>query len=163
MTTLVTSTLVAREFVNIAKKGLTPLELQKLSFLAHGWSFPRLERELISDPVEAWEYGPVFPDLYFTLKHYGSSKVDDVPVGLHERLKNRKKVVNLEKDEEDLIEFTYEKYKHLNGPQLIELTHNSGGPWRETPKRGIIKSSVIEAFFIKQYKMLEEIESNADE
>lgn len=164
MTRHIASTLVAREFTKIVKpKRLTPLQFQKLVFLAHGWSFPKLKKPLVSDRVEAWDYGPVFPELYFELKHYGATGVKDVPIGPQERLYNRTKKVVLHKCEKKVIRFVNKKYGHLTGPQLIELTHNSGGPWRETPKGNIIKSSVIEAFFIEQHKMLKEIESNGDE
>ena len=73
MSRVVTSTLVARTFVDAAReagKRFTPLQLQKLVFLAHGWAFPLLGRQLVDERVEAWLYGPVFPELYLALKRY---------------------------------------------------------------------------------------------
>ena len=90
----VTSTLVARRFVKISEDpGLTPLQLQKLAFLAHGWSYPVLGRPFICEVVEAWKYGPVYPELYDVLKRFKAEEVEYVPIGLRERLANRRKKV----------------------------------------------------------------------
>jgi uncharacterized phage-associated protein len=58
---------VADEILKIAKrKGLhiTPMQLLKLVYIAHGWSLAILGRDLFPDRIEAWKYGPVIPDLY---------------------------------------------------------------------------------------------------
>ncbi len=54
---------VANEFIKLAKKHgkkpLTHMQLQKLVYIAHGWSFALGEEEapLIADTVEAWDWG----------------------------------------------------------------------------------------------------------
>ena len=58
---------VANEFIHLAKadgRSLTPLQLIKLTYIAHGWMLTLYGRPLIVDEVEAWKYGPVIPDLY---------------------------------------------------------------------------------------------------
>lgn len=54
---------------------LTNLELQKLIYLAHMFHLGQHGEPLIKEHFEAWDYGPVQPDLYHHIKVYGSSKV----------------------------------------------------------------------------------------
>ena len=61
---------IANEFLRLAKESgqsLTPMQLLKLVFIAHGWMLGLYGEPLISDDVQAWKYGPVIPDLYQTL------------------------------------------------------------------------------------------------
>jgi uncharacterized phage-associated protein len=50
---------VAKWFVDkAAKEGktLTPLQLMKLVYIAHGWMLGTYGRPLIKDRIEAWKY-----------------------------------------------------------------------------------------------------------
>jgi uncharacterized phage-associated protein len=72
---------VANEFLRLAKadnplRYLTPLQLIKLVYIAHGWSlhyFP--ETPLLIEIPQAWQYGPVVPSLYSAVRRYGSSPI----------------------------------------------------------------------------------------
>lgn len=126
---------VAEHILHLAKaeappRDLTPLQLNKLTYIAHGWAYPCLGRRLIHDAVEAWQYGPVYPELYHALKHYSRDPVQFVPESSYEQIqKNLGKKIYLEEDEKKLIEAVYEGYKHASGSQLITLTHQKGTPW----------------------------------
>lgn len=57
---------VADTILKIAKskgKALTPMQLVKLTYIAHGWSLALHEKGLFKNKIEAWQYGPVIPDL----------------------------------------------------------------------------------------------------
>src|SRR5687768_4006741 len=72
---------VANEFLRQAKERgtkLTNMELQKLVYIAHGYSLAILDRPLIKQYVEAWRYGPVIPDLYHALRQYRSGDVTEL-------------------------------------------------------------------------------------
>lgn len=156
MSRVVTSTLVARRFVKVAKKSeknLTPLQLQKLAFYAHGWAFPILDRPLIHDRVEAWPYGPVFPELYVVLKKYGRDPVYDVPMGTRERVVNRVNEVNLNKKEKDLINNVYGTYGKYTGEDLIDKTHVIDGPWDNTSEGHEINYHLIRDYFMEKDKI----------
>src|ERR1700680_3484243 len=58
---------VANEFLRLAhrdNKPITPLKMQKLVYFAHGWHLALTGRPLLSEPIQAWEYGPVIPTIY---------------------------------------------------------------------------------------------------
>ena len=54
------------------EKGIPPLKMQKLVYIAHGWHLALYKEPLVADEyAEAWEYGPVFPSLHHEFKYRG--------------------------------------------------------------------------------------------
>jgi uncharacterized phage-associated protein len=122
---------IANRILDHAKKSgdtLTPMQLLKLVFLAHGWSLALLGRPLINDRIEAWQYGPVIPRLYAAVREFRSSPVVG-PLRADKR-------ETLDDDEEEIVRQTYENYGRLSGPALSRLTHESGSPWSKTYRDG---------------------------
>lgn len=121
---------VANRFIELANqkgKKLTPMQLIKLSYIAHGFSLAIYKRPLLDESVEAWKYGPVVPSLYKRLKKYGSSAVTD-PVSAWSFGRSEK----LDSEDRELVDLVFKKYGHFTGIQLSHLTHRPGTPWAET-------------------------------
>lgn len=142
------STIVADEFLQLASKSndtLTPMQLLKLVYLAHGWMLGIYGVPLIRESIEAWRYGPVIPDLYHKVKKFRDQPVD------RSALSSGQQVESLGEREKKLIEDVYKKYGKLSGIQLSMLTHKKGSPWDqcyEDGKRNIrISNDIIEDYF----------------
>ena len=122
---------VANEFIRLAQqegRSLTPLELLKLVYIAHGYTLAGLGRPLVNEEIEAWRYGPVIPDLYQAMRRYGGSPViQELPVPFY--LGN---VEPLDHDEVGAVNWVYEHYKKYNGINLSALTHADDTPWSIT-------------------------------
>lgn len=120
---------VANEFLRLAEedgRALTPLQIIKLVYIAHGWMLALYQRPLIIDRIEAWKYGPVIPQLYHDMKVYGAGSIAA-------RLSDTSPPAKpLDPQEMDLIRQVYNIYGKKNGVQLSELTHRSGTPWHIT-------------------------------
>lgn len=121
-----------------------PLQLIKLTYLCHGWMLGLYHRPLSAQPVEAWRYGPVIPDVYHGLKRYGNkpvSIVQDFPSSDFEEL------------EADLIQQVFDAYLDFTGIQLSQLTHARGTPWHQiwhrTGRNSIIPNELIERHFVE--------------
>jgi uncharacterized phage-associated protein len=117
---------VANEFLRQAQERgatLTNMELQKLVYIAHGYSLAILDRPLVKQHVEAWRYGPVIPDLYHALRQYGSGNVGS-PINLLPK-------ETLSETDSKLVESVLSAYGQFSGPQLSTMTHREGTPWRE--------------------------------
>jgi uncharacterized phage-associated protein len=114
---------VANFILDLAEKkgdSLTPMQLLKLTYIAHGWFYGIHGRPLICDPVEAWQYGPVIPNLYDAIKHYRGAAINS---------KIHAPAVPLTEEEQDIVEQVYDVYGGYTGPQLSNMTHAPGTPW----------------------------------
>ena len=58
-----------------AAETVTQMKLQKLCYFAHGWNLAINGNPLISDAPQAWNYGPVYRDLYEHTKYFGKEPV----------------------------------------------------------------------------------------
>jgi uncharacterized phage-associated protein len=146
---MVNAVTVANRFIELAKRDgipLTNMQLQKLVYIAHGWSLALLGRGLIYDPVEAWQWGPVIPSLYHNLSKYGSGEVDSVIPLLGGQ--------KLRQDEEELIESVWNSYKQMSGFKLSSITHQENTPWSRTVKTFGLRSVIPEKYITDHYRHL---------
>ncbi len=107
---------------------LTPMKLNKLVYIAHGWYLGLADRPLIGEAAQAWKYGPVIPSVYHRFKSYGGAQVTSLePAG--------DMITIPEVRDQELKEFLqriWDVYGHLSGLQLSSLTHQEGTPWSVT-------------------------------
>lgn len=99
---------------------LTNLSLNKLVYFAQVESLRKLGRPLFSDPIQAWEYGPVEPLVYHAFKGYGRSAVTDGP----------EPVDGPDAAEAAVIDGVMDTYGSLTAYDLVSLSHKEGGAWR---------------------------------
>jgi len=135
---ITTATTVADEMLKIAKRqgrSLTPMQLMKIVYIAHGWSLAILNRDLFSDRIEAWKYGPVIPTLYQATKRFGR---DPIPHNLIEDGEPSP----LPGDVQAFLEDIFSKYGHLSGISLSNLTHRPGSPWDQRFRDGVMNIEI---------------------
>lgn len=104
---------------------LDQMKLLKLVYIAHGWHCGYFNVPLINDAIEAWRYGPVIPDLYQHIKHYGRGRV----TGPIEGYPNIEQFVPPTPYTREMLEHVWNRYKGLSGLELSSLTHQPGTPW----------------------------------
>lgn len=122
--------LVANRFLELADadgRALTPMQVLKLVYIAHGWDLGLYGRPLIDQPVEAWQYGPVIRDVYAAMKGFGGGAViGPLPLSYGARAES------LSKNEDELVKRVYDLYGKMSGVQLSKITHMQGTPWQQT-------------------------------
>ena len=126
---------VANYFLSkYGKHGITPLKIQKLVYLAHGWYMAFYDDPLVDDEfAEAWEFGPVFASLYHEFKHRGKAAIVDLATEVDFELnETTPKISKSDHRAIAVLEKTWEVYGHRTGWQLSELCHKPGSPWAET-------------------------------
>ncbi len=106
---------------NNAGNTLTPMQINKLVYIAHGFFMGYTGNPLIKEPIEAWQYGPVVASLYHRFKGYGGQAIYEVG-----------KMTHLPDVAETIITQVYEKYGNKNGIELSGITHKDGTPWSLT-------------------------------
>lgn len=132
-----------------ANSPLTPMQVQKLVYLAHAWMLALYDKPLINEPFEAWKYGPVLPKLYHCLSHYRGDPITDYVLPLHPEDQRK-----FDAAENSIITQIFQKYGHLSGPRLSALTHERGSPWHQadTRRERYISDDVIKKYYIKLAK-----------
>jgi uncharacterized phage-associated protein len=114
----------ANLFIKLAKaenKTLTNMQLQKLVYIAHGFFLALLGEALFDDRVEAWDFGPVIPNLYHKLKKYGAGAVTDYLESENQ--------IERDSAEAKIIENVWESYRQFSPEELSAMTHTTGTPW----------------------------------
>lgn len=142
------SLVIANRFLELAHKrenSLTPIQLLKLVYLAHGWGLGLYGRPLIKDEIQAWQYGPIIPHLYSHIRSFKSNPVKGPLVCKEDELS---------KQEENIIQQVYDIYGYLSGPRLSLLTHQQGSPWEVSCQLNefwpVISNDIIEDYYQRQ-------------
>jgi uncharacterized phage-associated protein len=142
---------VANEFLRLGNedsppRGLTPLQLLKLVYMAHGWSLIHLQQPLLNEQAQAWQYGPVVPSLYHAIKQFGAGTISyPIPGDTDPQ--------QLSADAVGLIAAVYKAYGHLSGVQLSNMTHQPDTPWSKAwthaGKNAVISNNEIQQHYRK--------------
>jgi len=135
---------------------LTNMSLNKIIYFAHAWSLAHYGRPLVDSAFEAWQYGPVHPQVYRQLKGNKDqpvrcplTRIDiesgrDVPVE-----------VRLEPEDRELVERVTLFYGRMSAGRLVEISHEPGAPWDQVWATGervaqpgmVIPDAMTEAFY----------------
>lgn len=137
---------IADSILRIAKrqgKELTPLQLMKLVYISHGWSLGLGRGDLFQDRIEAWKYGPVIPDLYRATKHWGRDPIPQKNVA--------DGPLTVDGDTESFLTEVFDKYGHLDGIKLSQLTHQEGTPWQGVYEPGVQNIKIPDDLIKKHY------------
>lgn len=156
---------VANYFLSKYRKhGITPLKIQKLVYIAHGWHLAYFDKPLVEDEdAEAWEFGPVFPSLYHEFKYRGRMPIIELATILsikdRKNLSFEKKIPNILKSDNQtiqLLDTIWEVYGNLTGAALSSLTHRENSPWAEVraESNGKRNTNIDNEIIKKYYKKL---------
>ena len=136
---------IANEFIAIGIEtsacDMSPMKLQKLAYLAHGWFLAFYDEKLIDGDIEAWEFGPVIPDLYHKLQKFGNNPVGELVSKLRPASDNSSdfpfefhtpRVPTADTRTHGHLREVWRAYGQYTPIQLSNLTHEPGTPWTIT-------------------------------
>lgn len=134
---------VAAEILHLAAREgvpVSPMKLNKLAYICHGWHLAIVGRPLFDETVEAWAYGPVVPSLYHEYKHFGRDPISESG-----------DVSELPANSRRIIRGVWEKYNELSATQLSAMTHSPGTPWSETKRIRRVTGGRIDNEMIRRH------------
>ena len=147
---------VANEFLRLAQEEgvqLTQMQLQKLVYLAHGYSLAIEGKPLVEDNVEAWDYGTVFRPLWDALTQYGRAPVRRIirwgDGSGFIRKGGKEANARLSRTEKAIVEKVWATYGRYPAFKLSALTHDPNGPWKKHYVKG--ENRVIPNESIREY------------
>lgn len=117
------------------------MQLQKLCYFAHGYDLALFGEALTKDEIEAWDWGPVYPDLYGALKKHGAGPVDGL---IHqnnwaflEHIRGSVVKEQMTEIEVALIDKVWDEYGEIEAFRLSAITHEEGSAWQRVYKPGV--------------------------
>jgi len=122
---------------------LSNLKLQKILFLAHMVHLGEKGGPLVSERFEAWDYGPVSPDLYRRVKVFGSAPIRNVFHGIPDVT------------DPNAIEVLDDVYRQVGGwsaGQLVEVTHRPRGAWEKSYIPGALGIPIPNGAILEEYR-----------
>lgn len=123
---------------------LSPLALQKMLYLAHMQHLGETGGSpLINEAFEAWDYGPVIPELYQNVKMFGRGKVRDIFFGVND--------ISGTKEAAD-IDYMANTLKAARPGALVEFTHHKDGAWAKNYIPGARGRIIPNADIIDEYR-----------
>jgi uncharacterized phage-associated protein len=133
----------ANTFIYFALNGddepCTNMRLNKLLYFAQGHALERFGKPLFSANFEAWDWGPVVPEIYRKYKCCGDSPIaatdDDFDPDI------------ISPELQDLLAEVSVKYEGFSTSELVKLSHRRGSPWFNTPQNEVIPLTDITDWF----------------
>jgi uncharacterized phage-associated protein len=152
------------QFAEAENIPLTNLQLQKIIFFAHGSHLARFQLPLVLNRFEAWEHGPVIPELYHALKQCGDRAIRSA-VTRYDLESGTDLVVRADfpgrtcQHLEEMLLF----YGRMDPWELVKLSHVPDGPWARTLEHSkgaanfslVIDPQLIKDFFDKPGRNLQ--------
>ncbi len=117
---------------------ISPLKLQKLLYYIQAWHIAKFNKEtLYSALPEAWVNGPVYREVYNIYKttffRNENIQTDLDEISLSNQLKEKQELLNLDKEQLELVHTVLDTYTKLSDERLVLMTHNEL-PWNEARK-----------------------------
>lgn len=120
---------------------ISNLQLQKLLYFVQGKALVKLGCPAFSESFEAWNYGPVVPEVYDQYRVYGASPICrkyDTQLAASTVLEPLRRIVD------DVLE----DYGRETAWHLVQYTHKANSPWSEAIRDG---KKVISKEDMKKY------------
>lgn len=118
---------------------LSNLQLQKILYYVQ-MAYLKRGEYAFSDPIEAWQFGPVIPNVYYKFCGFGAMpitrKFEDFDAGISVRDLN-------------LIDSIVVAKRALDPWEMVAETHRTGGAWDRTYRNGVGSGQVIQPELIK--------------
>lgn len=151
---------VARYIINYSNErgyAISNLKLQKILYFVQAAFLVERHEPCFYENIEAWDFGPVVPEVYQEFKMYGSNTIPfvrnyiDLSNGIWESKRKEYSSDVIYPDDKLIINGMIDECSAYSAGQLVEITHNQD-PWMKAYVKGwnnVISQDSIYNFFIK--------------
>ena len=121
-------------------KTISNLKLQKILYFVQAEFLVDINKPCFREAIEAWDFGPVVPEVYREYKIYGSA---NIPAS------KKKSIMPISTNDISRIDGIVDECSEYSASQLVEITHHQK-PWINAyvpgKNREITKASIYEFF-----------------
>lgn len=111
---------------------ITNLQLQKILFFIQKESIKKRGYGIFSNRIEAWQYGPVVPDVFYEFAGFGAMKLV-----LYEDLFSEPSYKDtIDNNSKEIIEKILREYIHVSPWDLVAKSHVLDGAWSNSISMG---------------------------
>lgn len=118
---------------------ISNMQLQKILYYIQR-EFLKNDRIAFADDIQAWQFGPVVPNVYYTFCGFGA-----MPISV-----SNKPIIKMNEQDRRIVDHIVESKRILDPWDLVKETHRADGAWAETYQDGKGNYSVISKERIKQ-------------
>lgn len=119
---------------------ISNLKLQKILYFVQAEFLVSRNQPCFVEQIEAWDFGPVVPEVYQHYKVFGSS---NIPL-----IGKTENTLVISKADQELINEIVDECSRYSASALVEITHNQS-PWSDAYAFG--RNSVISQESIREY------------
>ena len=116
---------------------ISNLQLQKILFYIQK-EFLSKGKMAFADDIEAWQFGPVVPDVYYYFCGFGA-----MPISMMQG------EYSIEEQDEVIVDDIIETKRSLDPWVLVAETHKPGGAWAQIYRNGLGNHHVIPTELIR--------------
>lgn len=128
---------------------LTNMKINKLLYFAQGHYIKKYNTPLFYDTIEAWEHGPVVPEVYFFYRKYGDKPITEYDSAT---------VEEVTPEAEEVLYSVARNYGKYTASVLRNMTHVVGSPWDLVYQEGNthieIPLTLIQSYFDENYDLV---------
>jgi len=138
---------VAKYIILFCKRNgysINNLKLQKLLYFVQAQFLVCKDMPAFSEDIEAWDFGPVVPEVYRYFEIWGNSEIPMFGIGNADQ--------NIFKEDQKEIDEILSQCAPYSATALVEITHHQS-PWIDTYKKychNMITKKVIKEYFYKK-------------
>lgn len=109
---------------------LTNIQINKIVYFIYADYLVLHDRRLTGAKIEAWNYGPVFRELYHQFKKFGREPIKG-RAELINPVNGKREIArcNIAAEDADFIKENSHKYFRMSAFYLVDQSHVEGGPW----------------------------------
>lgn len=133
--------IVYSEYMN--NRRVSNLRLQKLLYFVQLFYCAATGNVCFNDRMEAWQYGPVVPSIYFEYKSFGADNIVPMFDNCHD---------HISREDCDFIDGILSECAAKTNTDLVNITHNQD-PWRDAYNHvgsRVISNEAIQRFVAKR-------------
>ncbi|MFT8704362.1 Panacea domain-containing protein [Bifidobacterium aquikefiricola] len=105
---------------------LTNLKLNKLVYYAQAECLRNTGKSLFTDEIEAWDYGPVEPMVYYAFSSHGSGRILE-PYSPFPSLQPK---IAGDETTREIVDKVAKQYGSFSAFDLVNFSHRNGSAWK---------------------------------
>ena len=149
---------VSCEAINYSNEkgyGISNLKLQKILYFIQAYFLITVDEKCFKEKIEAWDFGPVVPEVYSEFKQYGAGNIPSVSNYMirdknhpwnYEKKKFDSSVIN--ENDKKRIRAVIDEFADYSATYLVSLTQ-SQAPWYDAYQK--YKNNEITVDAIKEF------------